>query len=117
MVNEVLALVPVMTVLVCYARPHDVWRCEVDLPVDATVGDAIAASDFAQAVPDVDPWQTGVGVFGRMVSPSYVLRDGDRVEVYRALIVDPIDSRRRRAAHRARKQPTARPLRTPKAPR
>jgi putative ubiquitin-RnfH superfamily antitoxin RatB of RatAB toxin-antitoxin module len=108
---------PAMTVWVCYARPHDAWRRQVDLPPDATAADAIAASGFGQAFPCVDPWQAGVGVYGRMVSPSQALRDGDRVEIYRALVFDPMASRRRRAAHRARKLPVARPPRTPKAPR
>lgn len=106
-----------MTVSVYYARPHQAWRSDVHLPAGATAADAIAASGFAQAFPGVDPWQAGVGVYGRIVPPTQPLHDGDRVEIYRALVFDPMESRRRRAAHRARKSPGARPPRTPKAPR
>ncbi|AOB31096.1 electron transporter [Bordetella sp. H567] len=108
---------PAMTVWVVYARPHQAWRRQVDLPAGATVAQALAASGFTQAFPDVDPWQAGVGVFGRRVQPGHSLSGGDRVEIYRALVFDPMESRRRRAAHRARKSPGARPPRTPKAPR
>jgi uncharacterized protein len=108
---------PAMTVWVVYARPHDAWQRQVFLPTGATAADAIAASGFGQAFPGIDAWGAGVGVFGRMVPPTHALRDGDRVEVYRALVFDPMESRRRRAEHRARKRPAARPPRTPKAPR
>jgi putative ubiquitin-RnfH superfamily antitoxin RatB of RatAB toxin-antitoxin module len=106
-----------MIVSLHYARPHDAWQRQVDLPAGATAGDAVAASGFAQVFPGVDPWQAGVGVFGRIVQPGQALHDGDRVEIYRPLAFDPMESRRRRAAHRARKSPTARPPRTPKARR
>ncbi|CAM3821782.1 UPF0125 protein Bpet2512 [Bordetella sputigena] len=109
-----------LTVWVCHARPHAAWQCELRLPAGATVGDAVEASGFIQAFPDIDPWNAGVGVFGRVVQPGQPLRDGDRVEVYRPLVFDPMESRRRRAAHRARngRAPRApRPPRTPKAPR
>ncbi|WP_254926110.1 RnfH family protein [Bordetella genomosp. 11] len=106
-----------LTVWVYYAHPRQAWSRRLQLPAGATVGDAVAACGFAQAFPDIDPWATGVGVFGRIVPASRPLVDGDRVEIYRALVFDPMDSRRRRAAHRARKSFAARPPRTPKAAR
>jgi putative ubiquitin-RnfH superfamily antitoxin RatB of RatAB toxin-antitoxin module len=106
-----------MTVWVCYARPHDAWLRQIDLPAGASAADAVAASGFAAAFPGVDAWREGVGVFGRMVPSSHVLKDGDRVEIYRALDFDPMESRRRRLAHRARKPAAPRPPRTPKAAR
>ncbi|ARP90869.1 hypothetical protein CAL14_11705 [Bordetella genomosp. 9] len=106
-----------MTVLVCHARPHEAWQRQVELPVGSTAAQAIAASGFAESFPGVDPWQAGVGVFGRQVSATHPLSEGDRVEIYRPLIFDPMESRRRRAAHRARQEPAAPPPRTPKARR
>ncbi|ARP81500.1 RnfH family protein [Bordetella genomosp. 8] len=106
-----------LTVWVCHARPHAAWQRELRLPAGATARDAIAASGFAEAFPAIDPWTAGVGVFGRAVQPAQPLRDGDRVEVYRPLVFDPMESRRRRAAHKARGGKAARPPRTPKAPR
>jgi len=61
------------------------------LPDAATVADALAASgfDLANAV--------GYAVFGERVKATDVLRDGDRVELLRPLLVDPKEARRRRA--------------------
>ncbi|ANN66869.1 RnfH family protein [Bordetella bronchialis] len=106
-----------VAVWVCHARPHDAWQRQVELPAGATAAEAIAASGFMQDFPGVDPWRAGVGVFGRVVQPGYTLHDGDRVEIYRPLAFDPMESRRRRAAHRARKSLSGKPPRTPKAPR
>ena len=57
----------------------------------------------AQAFPVVQPWERGVGVFGRAVEAGTPLADGDRVEIYRGLSFDPKESRRRRAEHRRAK--------------
>ncbi|AHC46979.1 UPF0125 protein yfjF [Achromobacter xylosoxidans NBRC 15126 = ATCC 27061] len=85
---------------VCYALPAQVWLRELRLPAGATVADALRESGFAQAFPVVQPWERGVGVFGRVVEAGTPLRDGDRVEIYRGLSFDPKESRRRRAEHR-----------------
>jgi putative ubiquitin-RnfH superfamily antitoxin RatB of RatAB toxin-antitoxin module len=113
MANEPLTL----TIGVVYARPHDAWQRQVAVAAGATAADAIAASGFAQAFPGVDPWQNGVGIYGSIVPPTHPLQDGDRIEIYRSLAFDPMESRRRRAEHRARKLPATRPPRTPKARR
>jgi putative ubiquitin-RnfH superfamily antitoxin RatB of RatAB toxin-antitoxin module len=106
-----------LTVRVCHARTHQAWTATVTLAAGATVADAIAASGFTRDFPGVDPWKAGVGLYGHLTTPERTLEDGDRLEIYRPLTFDPMESRRRRAAHRARKRPTARPPRTPKAPR
>ncbi len=86
-------------VVVCYARPGQVWQVEIELPVGSTLGDALQASGFARAFPNVDPGVCAVGVFGKRFAQTRVLADGDRVEIYRPLTFDPKDSRRRRARH------------------
>jgi putative ubiquitin-RnfH superfamily antitoxin RatB of RatAB toxin-antitoxin module len=59
-------------------------------------------SDIAEQVEGLDVAQAAVGVFGRRVEDpgSHTLSDGDRVEIYRPLRVDPMESRRRRAKAR-----------------
>ncbi|MYZ44832.1 RnfH family protein [Schauerella aestuarii] len=89
-------------VIVCYPGERNIWQCEVALSPGATVGDALAASGFAQAFPAIDPWEEGVGVFARRAASHDPVADGDRIEIYRGLTFDPMVSRRRRAAHRAR---------------
>jgi putative ubiquitin-RnfH superfamily antitoxin RatB of RatAB toxin-antitoxin module len=73
-----------------------VFLRELTLPAGATVAEAVAASGLASAWPGVDIADDRLGVFGRRVTPRRVLRDGDRVEVYRPLAVDPKEARRRR---------------------
>ena len=62
--------------------------------------DAIRASGILQQFPEIDLAHAAIGVFGREVGPDYVLRAMDRVEIYRPLIVDPKEARRRRLARR-----------------
>ena len=50
--------------------------------------------------PEIDLGRCQVGVFGRAANPDDIIHDGDRVEVYRPLIADPKETRRRRARTR-----------------
>ncbi len=85
-----------MKVEVCHADAHGAIRIALELPAGATVDDALAASDvFARL--GLDPSTLSFGVFGRRAALTDVLADGDRVEIYRPLTVDPKDARRRRA--------------------
>ena len=82
-----------VTVDVVFARPErQILRC-VQLPAGSTVEDALAASGLAE-----EARPGGVGIHGKAVPAKTVVRDGDRVEIYRPLHVDPKDLRRARAA-------------------
>jgi putative ubiquitin-RnfH superfamily antitoxin RatB of RatAB toxin-antitoxin module len=77
-----------MKIEVVDARPGAARVVNVDLPAGATVRDALAASGLeGQAF----------GVFGTRVALDQPLNDGDRVEIYRPLVIDPKEARRRRA--------------------
>ena len=84
-------------VSVVYASPAQQFVRNLELPAGATVADAIERSAIVAAVglERVDARQ--VGVFGRLVDATTVLRDGDRVEIYRPLKIDPKEARRQRA--------------------
>jgi len=69
----------------------------------ATVRMAIKASGVLQAFPEIDLARNRVGVYARLVTLDTPLRDGDRVEIYRPLRVDPKEARRMRAEARRRK--------------
>ena len=73
------------------------WRRFVSLPRGATVGDALAAA-AARECPEADAANAEVGVLGSVCGRERVLEDGDRVEIYRKLSLDPRESRRIRAA-------------------
>lgn len=98
-------------VTVCFAQPHRVWLEELELPQGSTLAEAVQASQFSIQFPDVEWRQTGLGVFGKKLPLHTVVQDQDRIEIYRTLAFEPNESRRRRAAHRARL------LQKPKEPR
>ncbi len=83
----------VLTVEVAYASPERQWLVAVSLAENATVSDAITAANL-QDLPVLDG---NVGIFARACQLSDVLKHGDRVEIYRPLIADPMLQRRNRA--------------------
>jgi putative ubiquitin-RnfH superfamily antitoxin RatB of RatAB toxin-antitoxin module len=93
-------------VSVAVALPGRQEVIEVELCVDATVQDAIVAAGLAERFPGLDAAKLKVGVWSRVARRSTVLRDGDRVELYRALVADPKEARRARA--RLRPSPRSR---------
>lgn len=91
-----------MLVQVAYALSDEVFLREVRVPVHATVADALARSGLDAAYPGLDLAAVPVGIHGRKVKRTQVLREGDRVEVYRPLQLDPMQARRQRAGRNAR---------------
>lgn len=83
-----------------YAQPASVWRRPLLLPPGSTVGKAVAASGFADSFPEYPMHELKVGVYGQLCDSGRELADLDRVEIYRPLVFDPMESRRRRALHR-----------------
>jgi putative ubiquitin-RnfH superfamily antitoxin RatB of RatAB toxin-antitoxin module len=71
------------------------------VPEGSTVAQAIELSGIAWRVPQVQLEGATFGVFGSSVPASHVLREGDRVEIYRPLIADAKEIRRERAAQSA----------------
>ena len=69
----------------------------VTLGRGATVADAISESSIAKQFPTENLDELQVGVWGHLVERNYVLSDGDRVEIYRALEMDPRQARRQLA--------------------
>lgn len=82
---------------VVFAGEAGVFKKPLRVEQGATVADAVRESGIAAdlGVSGIDPVR--IGVFGRVVSPTTPLRDGDRIEVYRPLKIDPKEARRRRA--------------------
>lgn len=82
-----------ISVEVAYASPERQWLLALNLPEKATVADAIAAANLSNL-----PILAGnIGIFARSCQLSDVLKHGDRVEIYRPLIADPMVQRRTRA--------------------
>ena len=82
---------------VVYALPeHQVTR-QLSLPPGTTLEQAVKFSEISHLFPEIDLSRNKLGIFGKLVKSDRALRDGDRVEIYRPLVLDPKDSRRKRA--------------------
>ena len=82
---------------VVYALPHKQVVLSLKVAPDCDVQQVIAQSGILQQFPEIDLNINMVGVFGRQVKLESGLRAGDRIEIYRPLLADPKDIRRRRA--------------------
>ncbi|MGL4861403.1 MAG: RnfH family protein [Enterobacteriaceae bacterium] len=85
-------------VTVAYALPQQQHLLVVVLPAESRVEEAIQRSGIVQRCPEIDLLVNGVGIAGRAVTLQHRLQQGDRVEIYRPLLADPKEIRRRRAA-------------------
>ena len=84
-------------VQVCYARPGESWLREVAVPAGATLQAAIERSGLLGDAPEIDLAACRIGVYGKLKPLDMVLREHDRIEIYRPLVADPKESRRKRA--------------------
>src|SRR4249919_2725585 len=83
---------------VVYALPEQHRHVELTLMQGATVADAMEHVGVAPEFADLDLESMPVGIYGRVIADrSQRLSEGDRIELYRPLTVDPKTARRRRA--------------------
>lgn len=85
-------------VQVAYALPDRQDIVTIELPEGASAQQAVEASGLLQKHLEIDLARNKLGIFAKLVKADQVLRDRDRVEIYRALIADPKEVRRQRAA-------------------
>lgn len=88
--------VPLRLTVVHSPAPRQVRQWVLELPPGGTVLQALQASGIAEEFPELDLAGAMVGIWGRQALPGELLKDGDRVEVYRPLRVDPKVARRER---------------------
>ena len=87
-----------INVEVAYAEPGKQLILPVNVDVGTTVGGAIVQSGIMMKFPELDVENSDVGIFGKATKMTAVLKDAERVEIYRPLIADPKEVRRKRAA-------------------
>lgn len=87
----------IIQVQVCYATPSRELLLDVTVRSGTTLLAAIMQSGALQAVPEIDLSACRVGIFGKLKDYDTVLREHDRIEIYRPLTADPKESRRSRA--------------------
>jgi putative ubiquitin-RnfH superfamily antitoxin RatB of RatAB toxin-antitoxin module len=84
-------------VTLCYATPTREYLREVHVAPGTTVEQAIAGSGLLAELPEIDLAVHPVGIYGKKRALDTVLSEHDRIEIYRPLVADPKESRRRRA--------------------
>jgi uncharacterized protein len=89
-----------ITVEVVYALPERQTVLSVRVPANSTLREALQMSGLLARHPELDLAAVKVGIWGTVAEPETRLRDGDRIEVYRPLEVDPKRARRDRAQRR-----------------
>lgn len=82
---------------VVYALPDNQVMLQLSLPAGTTARQAVELSGIISLFPEIDLSQNKLGIFGKLVQSDTILRHLDRVEIYRPLIVDPKERRRKRA--------------------
>lgn len=87
-----------INVEVAYATPEKQKIRAVNVDAGTTIGAAIVQSGIMMDFPGLDLEAAKVGLFGKVAAMTTVLSEGDRVEIYRPLIADPKEVRRKRAA-------------------
>ena len=86
-----------LEVEVVYARPEEQVLIQVSVPAGSTARDAIVRSNILSETSGLDVETLAVGIFARRVTLDYILKAGDRVEIYRPLTMSPVEARRWRA--------------------
>lgn len=87
---------PLKITLVYSPAPRQVHEWALELPYGATVAQALVASGLYEAFAELQAERLMLGIWGRKTSLDHRLHDQDRIEVYRALRVDPKIARRER---------------------
>ena len=88
---------------ICYARPDKQILLEQTVADGTTIQQAIQSSGIIQQAPEIDVSVWRVGIYGKLKTLDTILHEHDRIEIYRPLIADPKDSRRKRAESKAAK--------------
>lgn len=89
-----------MQIEVVYGDVNKQTLCCINLPENSTAREAILKSGFLSSYPELKLEELTIGIFSKKCSLDTLLHPGDRVEIYRSLIIDPKEARRLRAADR-----------------
>ncbi|MSQ60850.1 MAG: RnfH family protein [Betaproteobacteria bacterium] len=90
-----------MKIEVVYALPEVQHSLVLDLPEETTAGEALRRSALVELYPEIA--QCALGIWGRVAQLNDLLRDGDRMEIYRPLAADPKEARMRRVVRKQKR--------------
>lgn len=82
---------------VVYASPTQQHMIKLAVNADCTIETAIKQSGILEIYPEINLAKNKVGIFSKQKSMDHLLQEGDRVEIYRPLLIDPKEARRAKA--------------------
>lgn len=82
---------------VVYASPTQQELINFEVPENCSVIDAIKISGILEQFPEIDLNKNKVGIFGKIVELNALAAEGDRIEIYYPLLIDPKEARKSRA--------------------
>ncbi len=85
-----------MQIGVAYAEPDQQVWIKLEIPQGSTLLEAVHRSGILNRFPQLDLKRQKVGIFGKLVKLDTPLREGDRIEIYRPITVDPAKVKRRK---------------------
>lgn len=91
-------------VQVCYALPKDAILIDLEIASGTTLEQAVRQSGVLSRAPGIDLSTCKVGIFGKLRQLDAVPQDRDRIEIYRPLVADPKEARRRRVIKKENKK-------------
>jgi putative ubiquitin-RnfH superfamily antitoxin RatB of RatAB toxin-antitoxin module len=80
-----------------YAMPDEQTLLKLEVPAGSTIADALKHCGLLEKFPEISLEKGKFGIFGKLSKIDTVLREKDRIEIYRPLIADPKEVRRKRA--------------------
>ena len=83
---------------IAYATPEQQMILELQVATDSSPREVVLQSNIDTYFPEIDKQNCDLGIFGKAIRGDYKLENGDRIEIYRPLLADPKEVRKRRAA-------------------
>lgn len=93
---------PMLPIEVVYATAEQQLLLALEVPPGTSVSEAVRLSGIAGQLPGVSVGDCPMGIFGKVVASQHPVEAGDRIELYRPLLIDPKEVRKQRAAKVAR---------------
>ncbi|SMB90236.1 hypothetical protein SAMN05660772_01494 [Pasteurella testudinis DSM 23072] len=93
-----------INIQIAYALPNSYFLQSYQVEAGTIIQNAILQSGILQQYSEIDLRTNTVGIFSRLAKLTDVLQDGDRIEIYRPLLADPKEIRRKRAEQQKQEQ-------------
>lgn len=90
-----------INVEVVYAYPDKYFLKKLQVPQNTTIQNVILLSGVLEKYTEIDLRENKVGIFSRPAKLNETVENGDRIEIYRPLLADPKEIRRKKAAEQA----------------